>query len=54
MAVNLSHPAGQLYYDSIHQQYADWGVDFLKNDCIFGQHLMSDQIKAQSSAIQKI
>lgn len=53
MAVNLSHPAGQLYYDSIHQQYADWGVDFLKNDCIFGQQFMPDQIKAQSSSIQK-
>jgi hypothetical protein len=32
MAVNLTHPAGQLYYDSIHHQYADWGVDFIKVD----------------------
>ena len=53
MAVNLSHPAGQAYYDSIHQQYADWGVDFLKNDCIFGNQFMPDQIQAQSKAIQK-
>merc|ERR1712086_717820 len=53
MAVNLSHPAGQLYYDSIHQQYADWGVDFIKNDCIFGNQFMPDQIKAQSRSIQK-
>jgi len=53
MAINLSHPAGQAYYDSIHQQYADWGVDFLKNDCIFGNQFMPDQIHAQAQAIEK-
>jgi len=53
MGVNLSLPAGQAYYDSIHQQYADWGVDFLKNDCIFGNQFMPDQIEAQAKAIQK-
>ena len=26
MAVDLTHPAGQAYYDSIYAQYADWGV----------------------------
>eukprot|EP01047_Picozoa_sp_COSAG01_P038565 COSAG01_NODE_3135_length_6528_cov_7.013841_6_plen_256_part_00 len=26
MAVDLTHPAGQSYYDSIYEQYADWGV----------------------------
>lgn len=26
--------AGQAYYDSMLRQYADWGVDFLKVDCI--------------------
>ena len=26
MSVNLTHPAGQAYYDSIYAQYADWGV----------------------------
>ena len=53
MAVNLSHPGGQAYYDSIHQQYADWGVDFLKNDCIFGNQFMPDQIHAQARSIEK-
>ena len=53
MAVNLSHPAGQEYYDGLIAQYADWGVDFLKNDCIFGNQFMAAQIKAQSEAIQK-
>jgi len=36
MSVNLTHPAGQLFYDSLLEQYTDWGVDFLKNDCMFG------------------
>jgi hypothetical protein len=30
MAVDVTKPAGQAYYDSIYQQYADWGVDFVK------------------------
>jgi len=34
--VNLTHPAGQLYYDSLFQLYSDWGVDYVKVDCIFG------------------
>jgi len=29
-----SHPGGQLFYDSLYGQYADWGVDFIKNDCV--------------------
>jgi hypothetical protein len=53
MAVDLTHPAGQAYYDSIYQQYADWGVDFIKNDCVFGNQFVPDQIKAQSKSILK-
>jgi hypothetical protein len=33
MSVNTSHPAGQAFFDSITEQYAEWGVDFHKNDC---------------------
>lgn len=30
--VNMRHPGGQAYYDSIFRLYADWGVDFVKMD----------------------
>ena len=36
-SLNLSHPAGQAFYDSLYQQYAAWGVDFIKNDVITHQ-----------------
>jgi hypothetical protein len=32
--VNTSHPAAQAYYNSVFSQYASWGVDFLKVDCM--------------------
>jgi hypothetical protein len=53
MSVNTTHPAGQAFFDSITQQYADWGVDFIKNDCVFGNQFVPDQILAQSAAIER-
>jgi len=50
-AVNLSHPAGQPFLDSLYAQYAEWGVDFIKNDCVFGYQFVMDEIFAVSSAI---
>src|SRR6266403_1393117 len=32
--LDAGKPAAQAYYGSIAQQYAAWGVDFLKVDCI--------------------
>lgn len=26
------------YYDSIYQQYSQWGIDFIKLDCVFGEN----------------
>lgn len=46
-----SHPGGQLFYDSLYSQYADWGVDFIKNDCVYAQ-FVPDQIDAVSAAIE--
>ena len=45
MSVNVSHPAGQAFYDSIYAQYADWGVDFIKNDCVFGNQFVPEQAR---------
>ena len=33
-SVNLSHPAGQAFLDTLFAQYAEWGVDFIKQDCV--------------------
>lgn len=54
--VDVRKPGGQEYYDSIVQQYAAWGVDFLKADDMFGtgpsgEH--SSEIEALGKAIQK-
>lgn len=35
-AVDMKHPAGQAWLDSVYGQYAEWGLDFIKNDCIYG------------------
>ena len=36
--VDMSKPGAQAYFDSIYAQYAEWGVDFIKNDCVFGKN----------------
>lgn len=51
MSVNLNSPAGHAFYNSLYQQYADWGVDYIKNDCMFGVNYVQDQINAVSQAI---
>jgi hypothetical protein len=37
-------PAGQAYYLSIARLYADWGVDFIKVDCIASHPYKGDEI----------
>ena len=45
--VNMSHPASQIWLDSVYGQYADWGVDLIKNDCIFAGNMIEDNIKGE-------
>lgn len=33
--VDMSQPAGQAYLNSVYGQYAEWGLDLIKNDCVF-------------------
>ena len=51
LSVNTSHPAGQAFYGSLYSQYADWGVDFIKNDCVYSNWAPSD-VLGVSSAIE--
>jgi alpha-galactosidase len=49
-----SHPASQAYYDSLAQQYASWGVDFVKIDCISDHPYRGDEIRMFSEALKKV
>lgn len=51
--LDTSKPAAQAYYDSIAQQYAAWGVDFLKVDCIADHPYKGDEIRMLSQALRK-
>lgn len=33
--VDMTKPGAQAWLDSIYAQYADWGLDLIKNDCVF-------------------
>ena len=49
-SVNMSQPAAQQFYNSLYAQYAEWGVDVIKNDCVWSNYV-PDQIAAASKAI---
>ncbi|XP_075656665.1 alpha-galactosidase mel1-like [Castanea sativa] len=36
MSVNTTLGAGKAFLKSLHTQYAEWGVDLVKHDCVFG------------------
>ena len=44
--------AGQAYYDSMVKQYADWGVDYIKIDCIADHPYKPVEIRQVSQAIK--
>ena len=48
-----NNAAGQAYYDSVIKQYAGWGVDFLKVDCIADHPYKPDEIRMINAAIKK-
>jgi hypothetical protein len=54
--VDVTKPGGLEYYDSIVQQYAAWGTDFIKADDMFGFSAGGDhssEIEALGKAIKK-
>ncbi|MGO4936050.1 glycoside hydrolase family 27 protein [Fundicoccus sp. Sow4_H7] len=51
--VNVDMPEGQLYYDSLIELYASWGVDFIKVDDIADSKIYHDAHKKEIAAIQK-
>jgi alpha-galactosidase len=47
------NPAGQAYYDSMLKLYADWGLDFIKVDCISDHPYRPTEIRQIAEAIRK-
>jgi hypothetical protein len=45
--------AGQAWYDSLMKQYAAWGVDYIKVDCIASHPYKGDEIRMIHRAIAK-
>ena len=50
---DASQPAAQAYYDSIAKLYAQWGVDFIKVDCIASRPYKGDDIRMIRQALDK-
>lgn len=48
-----NNAAGQAYYDSIFKSYAEWGVDFVKADCIVDHPYKPEEIRMMHEAIKK-
>ncbi|KDO40516.1 hypothetical protein CISIN_1g011701mg [Citrus sinensis] len=52
MAVNTKLGAGRAFLRSLHKQYADWSVDFVKHDCAFGDDLDEGEISVVSEVFK--
>ncbi|KAK6160288.1 hypothetical protein DH2020_003669 [Rehmannia glutinosa] len=54
MSVNTKLGAGRAFLRSLYQQYAEWGVDFVKHDCVFGADLDLDEISSVSKILTEL
>lgn len=54
MSVNTDIGAGRAFLRSLYRQYADWGVDFVKVDCIFGTDYSPKEIITISELLQEL
>ncbi|GLT36654.1 hypothetical protein SLA2020_110170 [Shorea laevis] len=54
IGVNTKLGAGRAFLRSLFQQYAEWGVDFVKHDCVFGDDLDVDEISSVSEILSKL
>ncbi|KAL6983789.1 hypothetical protein U1Q18_017164 [Sarracenia purpurea var. burkii] len=52
MSINTKLGAGRAFLRSLYQQYADWGIDFVKHDCVFGADLDLDEISFVSEVLR--
>ncbi|XP_042505565.1 alpha-galactosidase mel1-like [Macadamia integrifolia] len=52
--VDTNSGAGKAFLRSLYHQYAAWGVDFVKHDCIFGDDLDVDEIRTVSEILREL
>lgn len=54
MSVDLNLGASKAFLKSLYQQYDQWGVDFVKHDCVFGDDFNENEITTVSEIIKEI
>ncbi|KAK6922302.1 Glycoside hydrolase, family 27 [Dillenia turbinata] len=54
MSVNTNLGAGRAFLRSVYTQYAEWGVDFVKHDCVFGDDLDIAEISFVSEVLEEL
>lgn len=52
MSVDTTLGAGRAFLRSLYHQYAEWDVDFLKHDCVFGDDYQPDEITVVSGILK--
>ncbi|CAM8920045.1 unnamed protein product [Rhodiola kirilowii] len=54
MSVDLNTGAGATFLRSLYTQYAEWGVDFVKHDCVFGEDFSLPEITFVSEVLKEL
>lgn len=54
MSVDLKTGAGKAFLRSLYTQYAEWGVDFVKHDCVFGEDFNLPEITYVSEVLKEL
>ncbi|XP_030960864.1 uncharacterized protein LOC115982415 [Quercus lobata] len=54
MSVDTKLGAGRAFLRSLYEQYAEWGVDFVKHDCVFGADLDINEISVVSEVLKQL
>ncbi|WZY78819.1 hypothetical protein YC2023_025203 [Brassica napus] len=54
MSVNTKLGAGKAFLRSLYRKYAEWGVDFIKHDCVFGDDFNLDEISIVSEVLKEL
>ncbi|OAY74734.1 Alpha-galactosidase [Ananas comosus] len=54
MSVDTDLGAGRAFLRSLYQQLAEWGVDFVKLDCVFGDDIDTKEIITVSELLEEI
>ncbi|KAF9603117.1 hypothetical protein IFM89_033842, partial [Coptis chinensis] len=54
MSVDTKLGAGRAFLRSLYHQYAEWDVDFVKHDCIFGDDLNVNEVAIVSEVLKEL